>query len=156
MKISIQAKEEKYVEIGITRGAVLAGRIVLYSSVKDSTAGLQKEEGQKYYLLGDGKTKVVEHYGLPDILVEIKEDGKVQRRITDSEGRFVFEGLRSGRWTVKLYKYNLPEHYRFEKDTFEIKLRPGEKKEILVKVVPRKRKIRFLEKGGTIIQEEKK
>ncbi len=156
MKITVHAKEKKYIEIGITRGAVIAGRVILYSSLNDSTVGLQKETGHKYYLLGDGKTKVLKNHALPDILVEIRKDGEVQRRITDSEGRFDFEGLRSGRWKLKLYKYNLPEHYRFEKDTFEVKLRPGEKKYILVKVVPKKRRIRFLEKGGTVIQEERK
>lgn len=104
---------------------------------------------------GNGKTKFVQDYGLSNILVEMTRNGEVQRRLTDSQGRFLFEELRPGTWVLKVYDHNLPEYHGFERDNFEVVLKPGEKEEVLVKVLPKKRRIRFLQEGG-ILQEQKR
>ena len=50
----------------------------------------------------------------------------------------------------------MPQYHYLEKDTFEIELAPGEKKEILIRVLPRKRTIQMIEEGETLIEEEDK
>lgn len=98
----------------------------------------------------NGKTKLVKDYPLQNILVELKREDEVQRRITDFEGRFSFEELRPGKWTMKVYPYNLPEYYHIQKELYDLEFKPGEKAEIEVKVVPKRRRIQFLQEGGTL------
>ena len=76
--------------------------------------------------------------------------------LTDRKGRFSFDDVRPGQWTLAVHADNLPEYHYLEKDTFEIELAPGDKKELLVRVLPRKRTIQVIEEGGTLIEEEEK
>jgi hypothetical protein len=88
-------------------------------------------------------------------LVELTSASEIKRCVTDRKGRFRFEELRPGKWTVRMRRDNLPEYHYFEKDTFEFQLKPGEEKEILVKAVPKKRSIRIIEQGGILLEEKK-
>ncbi|NTU41980.1 MAG: hypothetical protein HGA78_02800 [Nitrospirales bacterium] len=92
--------------------------------------------------------------GLAQVLVEAKSGERAIRQLTDERGRFSFEELPPGKWTVKIDKDNLPRLHRLEKEAFEVELTPGGKEELEVKVVPRPRQIRILEEGE--IREKKK
>ena len=78
------------------------------------------------------------------------------RRLTNREGRFEFEEVRPREWTLKIYEDNLPKYHYFERDTFNFELKPGERKEILVKVLQKKRPINIIEEGEILLEEEKK
>ncbi|MCK4496044.1 MAG: hypothetical protein KAU91_06810 [Candidatus Aminicenantes bacterium] len=88
---------------------------------------------------------------LANTFVEIINGLDVQRRVTDNKGRFCFEDLCPGRWTLRVYDTNMPEFHYLEKETFEFELKAGDKKEIEVRVLPRSRPIRIIEKGGEVI-----
>jgi outer membrane protein OmpA-like peptidoglycan-associated protein len=45
---------------------------------------------------------------------------------------------------------DLPDNHYLEKNSFEFNLKPGEKSEILVKILPKIRQIRILEEGGKV------
>ena len=172
MQVSIVGGEEKYVEFAITRGASVSGEVMVYSVVDDSSdhfsADKMQDHMDEFYIAGgdknktkkngketsitNGKTKRVPDHGLAGILVEMKMGEEIHRRVTDKKGRFFFGELRPGHWTFKLYEYNLPDYHKFEKEAYEFGLQPGEEKELLVKVIPVRRRIQILREGETIIQ----
>lgn len=82
-----------------------------------------------------------------NILVEMARDGEVRRTITDREGRFLFEQLVPGDWTLKVYDHNLPEHHYLENGNQEVVVKPGKRREVRVRVIPRLRQIRFIDEG---------
>lgn len=167
MAVTIRGADRYTIDLPVTRSASFVGQVLLCKTLMDSANGngqshIYRENGQ-YTLLGNGKNgngKNGNGYkdceGLAGILIEIKKDDEVFRRVTDAKGQFAFEELRPGKWTVKLYPQNLPEHHRFEKETFEIELRPGERFTQKIYVFPKKRRIQLLEEGGTIIEEKKR
>lgn len=93
------------------------------------------------------KDDLREGRGLGNALVEISDGEEVLRRLTDEKGRFSFEGIRPGKWTLKIDPQNLPPHHYLEKEEFQIELKPGQQEEITVKVLPRRRPIQIIDEG---------
>jgi hypothetical protein len=178
MDITVRGGDEQVIDLNVTDGATFSGQVMVYTVVNDSSdhfsAGKMHEYMDDYYVAGNGKgkksnnikngngkktyitngkTKLVKDYPLQQILVELKREDEVQRRITDFEGRFLFEELRPGKWTMKIYSYNVPEYYHIQKELVDLEFKPGEKAELEVKVVPKRRKIQFLQEGGTLMEE---
>ncbi len=170
LKVTVEGGKETFTEIGITQSAALFGQIMLYRFGENHSNNLLQEKSTdrnaNYYVVGErindnaslssDETKLVKTRELANILVEITNGSEIKRRVTDGKGRFRFEELRPGKWTLKIYDDNLPEYHYFEEDTFEFELKPGEEKEALVRVLPKKRLIRLIDEGGTLVEEEKK
>lgn len=141
--VKVKGGKKTWVEVGITEASSITGQVMVYKFEN----GNNFENGEEQ--------KLVESYGLVGAILEVTNaKGEVNRVITNGDGRFEFFDLHEGKWILKIYDYNLPEYHYFEKDTFELELKPSEKREILIKVLPKKRKIQMLEEGGTIIEEE--
>lgn len=164
IEVRIKGGKETWVEIGITRVASLAGQVALYRFENDYHNDSAGELHGNHHVIGtgeyngafhNGESKLHKAHGIKNILVELRNDSEVMRRLTDSEGRFEFEEIRPGQWTLKIYKGNLPEYHFLEKDTFSIKLEPGERKELLAKALPKKRSILIIEEEGTLLEVEK-
>ncbi len=98
--------------------------------------------------------KMVEDYVLAGILVEMKNELRIHRRVTDKKGQFLFEDLRPGNWTLTVYENNLPEYHYLEQDAFDLHLKPGSEGELLVKVLPQMRSINIIDAGELSIEEE--
>lgn len=156
LKVDIEGGKETSIEIGITRSAGLAGRIMICEFAKED--GLQNgfiiDKDARKAVREDGKEEIVEARGLADALLEFRSKQETWRVLTDRKGRFSFDDVRPGQWTLAVHADNLPEYHYLEKDTFEIELAPGEKKEMLIRVLPRKRTVRIIEEGETLIEEE--
>ncbi len=144
IEVTTKGGEAEFVEIGITRAAALSGQVMLYGSENRNGVGILKQS----------ESRLVELHGLRSILVELSNQQEIKRRATDTDGRFTFEELRPGKWTLKVYEHNLPEYHYLENDTFEFDIEPGQAPQVLVKVLPKRRRIRIIEEGGTIEEEE--
>ncbi len=163
MEIVVRGGEEKSIELTITDGCEVSGRVAVYSEIGDNKGQDGNIGGNlrgpavlnTYVVSGSGGKKFGMGYGLPNILVEMKRDDELLRRLTDSQGYFKFEDLRPGSWELKFYDNNLPQYHKFEKSLYQIRLKPGEKKELLVKVVPEKRRIKMQQEGGLLIEKKK-
>ena len=168
MMINIFGAQETYVELGLTEKCVLKGKIVLYRMVKDSGQSdlisdakanpnqdlfivgtkIQKEKDKKFESgvpLGTTKTRLESAGGISNIIVEMRREDEVQRRVTDLKGTFLFDNMRPGQWTITFYDTYLPAYHQFEKDLYEIEFKPGHTEELLIKVVPKRRKIQLQE-----------
>lgn len=159
IKVSVESGQETFLEIGITQRAALSGQVMVYGFENKHN----NNSKANYYIGGNTngslnheETRLVKTSGLANILVELTNGPEIKRRPTNGEGRFEFEELRPGKWTLKIYGHNLPQYHYLEKDTFEFELKPGGEEEVLVKVLPRKRRIHIIEEGGILLEEEKK
>ncbi len=90
--------------------------------------------------------------GLGGGLVELTDGKQVLRQVTGSDGTVVFEHLRPGKWTLRVYQNNLPAHHVIETPETEIKLEPGQSHQSLVRVVPKVRRIIFIDEGSIVPQ----
>ncbi len=174
LRVSVAGGGEKILELGIVRGCGVKGRVVVYAVVNDSSdhfsADKMKQYLDEYYVAGssqnkdkgvdvtvtNGKTKLVPGHGLGSVLVELKKDNEVHRRVTDNDGSFVFDGLRPGQWFFTVYEYNLPEMHRLEQPAPVIDLNPGDDKQVQVRVLPIRRQIQFVKQENLVLLEQKK
>ena len=152
---TIPGKEGIFIEIGVVDGASVTGRVLLQSIPEEKTTD---ENG---FIMGTGDVVIEDtvscengEYGLSAILVEMKRGGEILRRMTGDKGEFNFEELRPGRWTVKFYNNNLPNYHQFEQDSYEVDIEPGESKIVNGCVVPKKRRIRFMQGGDQVLHEK--
>jgi hypothetical protein len=104
----------------------------------------------------NGELTLVKAQSLATVLVELRNSSEVLRCLTDREGRFGFEEIRPGEWTLEIYQNNLPQYHHFERDTFNFVLKPGQREEVLVRVLPRMRPIQIIEEGGIILEKKGK
>ena len=151
------------VSIPITQAACLFGRVMIYGykSNTGKTAQNGKFNGaiNQPHLITDGSSngkdaELSEEQGLADAIVELKNSSEIKRTVTDKQGQFRFTELRPGQWILKIYSDNLPQYHYLEKDTFQIDLKPGQETEISAKVLPKKRRIRIITEGQTLLEEK--
>lgn len=158
LKVDIEGGKEESVNIEITKSADFIGKIMVYEFAKED--GLQKgfsiSKGGKKAAGEEGKDKMVETCSLPNALLELKSKEETWRVLSDRKGRFRFDDVRPGQWMLTVRADNMPQYHYLEKDSFEIELAPGERKEMLIRVLPKKRTIRIIEQGETLIEEEEK
>jgi len=81
------------------------------------------------------------------VLVELSNGEEVIRYLTDQNGKFLFESLRPGKWHLKVYDNNLPPYYYLETGEEDITLNSGQTMELVIKVLPLARKIKFIDNG---------
>ncbi len=156
LKVNVEGGKETQVEIGVTRSARLSGQIMVYRFLSERIFIEEGERDTNVERAQDGNgEKFVKSHGLANTLVELTNGLEIKRRITDRKGNFRFEELRPGKWTLKVYSNNLPQYHYLEEDTFEFDLKPGDDKEILIKVLPKRRLIRIIEEGEILLEEEK-
>jgi len=169
IEVTVESGKETRIEIAITKSAILSGQIVLYQfeNNHNNNLGQQKsrDNNTNHYVVGNGnnnngflnngETKLVKAYGLANILVELTNGSEIKRCVADKKGYFRFEEIRPGKWTLKAYNDNLPEYHYLEENILVVELKPGGRKEVLARVLPKKRPILIIEEGGTLLEEEK-
>jgi hypothetical protein len=170
LRVDVAGGEEKDIDLDIIRGAEVRGRVVVYTVVNDSSDHFKADKMAQYlndyYVAGssqkraigsdvtvtNGKIKMVPDYGIGNVLVELKKDGEVIRRLTDDDGSFIIDGLRPGPWSLTVYDYNLPEMHRIEAPSRAIDLKPGDTENLMVKVLPIRRQIQFVQREGAVLE----
>jgi hypothetical protein len=166
LNLTIEGGKKLECSIGLTTGASITGRIMVYKQEKPESSLFVKkgatpkgpsvsESGEKDKA-DDAKPKMVGSAGLVATAVElVGADDEIFHALTDEDGRFVFEGLRPGKCTLKVYDNNLPELHAFERDTFEFELKPGSQEKIEIKVFPIIRPIQIIQQGEVTIKKKK-
>ena len=147
-KVTVAGAVTAESSIALTKAATLSGRLIVVPGnegaennrvTKNSVVGL----GEKYV----NSDAAPNDNGLGNILVEISRLGDIRRTVTNNEGFFLFEQLQQGEWAFKVYDHNLPEQHDLEEAAGTISVRPGEKNQTIFRVLPRVRKIRFIDEG---------
>lgn len=162
IELAVKGGEETPVIIPITRATQLSGRVIVYDYERnhDKVTSSDKYIGadEDGYIVGADSSygkgdKLIESHGLANTVIELRDSSEVKRIVTDNQGYFAFDQVRPGRWTLKIDSDNLPEYYYFENGIFELELKPGQKMEIFIKVLPKKRRIRIIAEPQTLVEE---
>jgi hypothetical protein len=164
LSVDVMGGKKLDCSIGLTTGASITGLIMVYKMdkpvpgliVKKSPApkGPMVSESEGSAKADDAKPKMIESAALIATALELTgPDEEVFHALTDEEGRFVFDGLRPGKYELKVYDNNLPELHAFEKDTFEFELKPGSQEKVEIKVFPIIRAIQIIQQGEVTIKQ---
>ncbi len=152
IKVIVKGGEVTKIKIGIVNSGTISGEVIFFASKKKKDKILKDNvfligSEQTDYLQGSDKNNLREKKALSNVLVEINNDREIFRENTNEKGEFYFKNIRPGKWTLKFYDYNLPAYHYFEKNEFQIELKPGEKRQFVIKVLPRFRSIKIIDEG---------
>lgn len=125
-QVEIQAGKETKFNIALTHSSKISGEIVIVKDVATTD-----------------KTYAEIRNKLGKLMIEAKNEGEVFRIFTTEDGKFSFEGLRPGSWTVKVYEHNIPKEYELVTDLFNLDLTSGDTKYAEVKIKEKRRRIKF-------------
>jgi outer membrane protein OmpA-like peptidoglycan-associated protein len=141
-EVTVKDNKETKIEIWVTQSAVVSGQVMVYVFEDNNNNGYLNNNK-------NGEAKLVESHGLANTLVELINEKEAKSLVTDRDGSFSFEGLHPGKWTLKVSDNDLPENHYFDKNSIEFNLKPAEKADVFIKVLPKIRRIKILEENGT-------
>ena len=168
MIIEVQPGAVMDFDFQIVKSAKIQGKVILYKIVNDTSdhfsAAKMKEHLDEYYLSGiqirerksitNSKTILVPDTALSNIVIRLESDDETLRRLTDRQGEFSFDDLRPGKWKLVVDASNLPAYNQVEFNEMQFDLKPGDSEKQLIRILPRRRKIQFLDNNESIIQEK--
>lgn len=105
----------------------IEGSVILYGFSEDNPFSIEAQ--------------LIELQGLQGIRVSIDlENGKeIYTCITDRKGKFRFPKLRPGSWRIYINTDQIPKLHSLNMNDFNLELKPGETKELSLKITPEKR-----------------
>ena len=146
LMVEVKGGEVTHVQIATVAAAQVRGSVL----VMPAAGGDGGSDGPS--VVGSGASaagpSAREPVGLANVLVELNNGTEVHRTITDGGGRFLFEGIRPGEWTLKVYGGTLPPYHRLEQETLKLKLEPAQVAEATFHVLPIVRKIKMMDGGS--------
>jgi hypothetical protein len=152
--VEVKGGETAEIEIGVVTSCRIAGRVAIFPQGADIKLGDEDTTSTEgLFVVGSGEDEDFEEenlkkgVGLGNTLVEVADGKEILRQLTDAKGGFSFDDLRPGEWRVKVYDYDLPPYHYLEEEEFQIQLKPGESKEVTVRILPRLRPIQIIEEG---------
>ena len=164
MTLTVRGGQTEKLEIAVVKVAGLKGTITRYTfAVRDTasaTAGAVAQvsiPGVLYVEGANGRTvpgsgeqdrELVPGNALANVLIELRSGGTVLRKLSDDQGQFEFSDLVPGVWALRVSSYTLPAHHDLETTQLSFELKPGQVSEIALRVVPRLRTIRILERDN--------
>ena len=82
---------------------------------------------------------------LRNVVVELVRDSVRYQQVTDRSGAFTFAGLAPGVWALHVRPNSVPPDHEARLQTTTFELKGGERKEVKIDIVPRARRIRFIQ-----------
>ena len=140
--VEIFEGETAEVNMEVVETGRIFGQVVRYEFedepiFSDDDGSLNPEESERPSIRDAG--------GLAGVRVEIRSPRKTRSTITDENGRFEFQQLRPGPWSVRVAPVELPPHHSLAREEVDVTLRPGGDELILMRVIPRERRIRLID-----------
>ncbi len=111
------------------------------------TFGIVKSSKLVGTILFDNKDKRSEITKNESIIVEIKNDKEVFRKICPLNEKFVFKNLRPGTWHIRVYRNGLSKQFKINTKNFVVNLEANEEKVIDVEIVKQAKKIKYQQKS---------
>ena len=133
--VTVLGGEEARMDIGVVPASSLAGEFTVYEFTE--AARLDTNRGD---VIPSGEAS--------GLLVELSGAGGVFRSFTDSRGRFRFNDLRPGTWTIRVSTDALPAYHYIDRDSVRFTLVPRSHIDTTFRVLPKRRIIRILEEGA--------
>jgi len=84
---------------------------------------------------------------LAGIRIELSQGDVIRRTWTDADGRFLFQPLRPGIWSLRVDATGMPPLTRLEQEVLEVVVAPGSVSEVHVFLVRVERRLRIVDEG---------
>jgi hypothetical protein len=141
--VEVKVGKSSNVDIGVVRSCNVFGKVIVIPGNNN------ENNGNGGVVIGEpgGKNGKKEPEPLANVLVELTNGEEVMRRTTNQKGEFLFDNVRPGSWHIKVYDHNLPSYHYLETPEQDITLKPGQNKEITIRVLPKIRQIKFIDEG---------
>ncbi len=146
-RVDVRAGETVVAEFRMVRSAAVQGQVRFVQMKGKPGSGPKATPGEDI-IFGEGRPEQ-EAELVQDLVVELRNNGKVLRTRTDAEGRFQFPALPPGKWRLTVVRGSLPDLYHLEPQTRSLTIAPSKTARVEVKLVPVARSIQFME-GGTL------
>ena len=152
--VEVKGGEKAEIEIGVVTFCKISGMVAVFPRKPERQLDNQSAtSGDGLFVVGSGEGEdskgagIGKGRGLSGMLVEVSCEDEVLRQHTDQKGKFSFEDLRPGKWTLRTYDRDLPAYHYLENEQFRFDLKPGEEEDIIVRVLPRLRPIQIIDEG---------
>ncbi len=129
MLLHIRGGEETVIALSVRKSVSLSGTVELY--------------GVKERSVLDSLTLPVLIGGREDVNLQLTNGEEILRRVSDNKGGFEFDDLRAGVWTLTVSGGAVPEYHTVEPDSSVFRLKPGDHKNIILRIVPDKRSLKM-------------
>lgn len=169
MSVEVVGGETMELDLGVVRAATVSGTVLVVPGNNNNLNNNQnpgEQAGNDGAVVGDPRNNNSngnnngqvtgepgnnnnqgEATGLANVLVELSNERETVRRVTNRRGEFLFENMRPGEWTLKVYDHNVPAYHYLETTEQELTLGAGESREMTIRILPRTREIRFIDEG---------
>jgi len=144
-ELTVASGSTTTVDLAVVAGCTVAGSVVAYGDPAGPAACTG--DGTN----GDATTQLQRIGGLGSLVVELSNGSERMRRVTGTDGRFVFGEVRPGAWTIAVVAGNLPTYHSLEQPAVPLELVPGERREIEFKVIQERRRITMLDAGISVV-----
>ena len=135
------------VEIGMVRAGGVGGNVAMYGP-EVQAAGPSVGPGsppQDRVQDSAGEAGYSRLSGLGNVLVELSDGKETRRRLTDSNGDFIFPEMRPGAYTLKVAEGFIPTSLRLDRTTWEFHLAPGQQEAVEFRAIQERRRVRMVQ-----------
>jgi hypothetical protein len=131
-EVTVSDGEEVTVAIALVPAASIVGRLIRCEYVNALTADSTQDT-------------LMEVPGAGGMRVRLGSGANQLTRVADGNGRFVFSEIVPGDWMLSVDLQDLPPLTFAERDSLALRVLPGEKAEVSIRILPRKRRINIIE-----------
>ncbi len=85
-----------------------------------------------------------------NVLVALESGRDTIYQSSDDKGQIDFGSVAPGAWTLTVLPGDLPDHHVFEDDRMVVTVRPGEHREVELRLVPQRRTVTFVGQDATL------
>jgi hypothetical protein len=134
--VELERGKRAEVTVDVAPAARLDGEVIQYQTRLTTSA----------QLIGEAPPEYQRSSGLSKILIELRRPGeRVHRTYSDEHGRFGFDRLPPGDWTLTIDEQTIPERHRAEQKELPLSLTGGTTKQVSLRVLPAVRKMHLLD-----------
>ncbi len=141
LSLAIEDQDVVPVEIGIVDACVVSGRIAFMDS--------EPEREQEEHTVQDERFQ--QDQGIGSLLVELKREDTVLRRLSGQDGSFRFPAVAPGNWQLTVYDHNLPSTLKLDRTRWGLNLAGDEEVNVIARPVRRKVKMMQFEKKIVVL-----
>lgn len=145
IKVTLKEDEENFVPIQLFKSAELKGMIILHEE-EDS------EGEENLYKSSEAVEKLKKAADITPVIVELYNDEKSYKRITDKNGEFVFQQIVPGNWKLKIYPNGLLKNYKLKKNEYDLELESGKSNFLEIPIYPKSINIKFRPANTSMVQ----
>jgi hypothetical protein len=167
--VTVRAGGTTTVPISVTSAGLITGQVLIYrgtGGTGSAAGGSAPQHSGEVVVEGapratdadpNGKPAQASPAGAPvaDVLVELSREGEAMRTATNGGGEFRFDGLRPGRYHLRVCDDQAPELYRVEQPEQDLEVVGGSNTAVEFRILPRTRRVKIVDEGSIRTMEQK-